>query len=259
MRAHRYATAAEIGDEPLQISLNIPEVIVAVCEDRCKGIDTLIKEDSVNTVILDDAFQHRKVTGSLYILITTFDDPFYTDLILPAGNLRESASNKNRADIIIVSKCPSNLSKSSSIDIISKIAPLPHQSVFFTYIAYGEPKLFHGDTKWDQAQEALLVTGIVNPTPLKAHLQSLNKEVTSLSYKDHHSYSSSDIGNITKKLTHMGSKAVAVTTSKDKVKIQPLMNEVNTPSSIFEIPIEVRFLFNEMETFHSLITSHICV
>ena len=145
--ANSNSTASQIGDEPLQIFNNIPNIDVAVCEDRATGIAKLMINQNSEIIVLDDAFQHRKITGSLYVLLTTHSHPFYSDYVLPTGNLRETSQNKNRANIIIITKCPSFLTNQEKLEIIKNVNPLPHQNVFFTHIQYASPKCIFGSSK----------------------------------------------------------------------------------------------------------------
>ncbi|MGB0390917.1 MAG: tetraacyldisaccharide 4'-kinase [Salibacteraceae bacterium] len=255
--ANSKSTAKQIGDEPLQISQNLPLVNVAVCEDRTTGVKKLIAHESAELIILDDAFQHRKILGSYYILITTYQQPYFSDFVLPTGNLRESKSNSSRANIIVISKCPEDLSLTDKNTFISKVQPLSHQSVFFSYIKYASAKKFHGNANWETSNNVLLVTGIVNPTPLRQHLESTGKVVTSFTYSDHYEYTQNDILKITEFLTHQKNNFVVATTSKDKVKLQELISHEDSSFSFFEIPITVGFLFNEEEEFKSIIKKHV--
>lgn len=255
--ANSNSTSAEIGDEPLQISSNISDIDVAVCEDRATGIHKLMESRGTKIVVLDDAFQHRKITGSLYILLTTFSHPFYQDLVLPAGNLRETKQNKNRADIIVVSKCPSHLSSTEKEEILKNISPTPHQQVFFTQIEYATPKCLTGNLDFSNFSKVLLVTGIVQSQPLVNHLRSLGKEVHEKKYSDHFNYQKSDINDIIKYIKKLGKKCAIVTTSKDAVKLHPLFLKMKTTVSVFEIPIQVSFLFDEENQFNKLISSHV--
>jgi tetraacyldisaccharide 4'-kinase len=247
----------DIGDEPLQIFKRITNITVAVCEDRATGIKRLISEQNVATIVLDDAFQHRKIKGSLQILITTFNKPFYDDLLLPAGNLRESISNKSRADIIIVSKCPGNLTRIEKDEILQKIRPLPHQRVFFTAIKYNTPISFHGTDPWMKSSNVLLVSGIVNPIPLQQHLQEQTKMVATLSFKDHHKYTVKDIEHIHQILNKKTNNYVVATTSKDRVKLEELTSQSNSKFTFFEIPITIGFLFNQEKEFNTIISTHV--
>ena len=255
--ADESATAKTVGDEPLQIFNNIPEIDVAVCEDRTTGVSKLISEQKSEVIILDDAFQHRKIQGSLYILISTFQNPFYNDFVLPAGNLRETRSNKDRANIIIISKCPETLKESEKNKIIDKISPLPHQEVYFTTINYSKPVGYSNDSKWNPSSKVLLVTGIVNPKPLKKHLIHSGSTVTSMTFKDHHTFSEKDVVSIQNKLKELGENAIAVTTSKDAVKLKDLSNINKINKRIFEIPIQINILFNQEIEFQKTLLNHV--
>ena len=251
------STAAQLGDEPLQIANNIKDIDVAVCEDRATGIKKLTQSRDSKIILLDDAFQHRKITGSLYILLTTYSHPFYKDLILPAGNLRETSQNKNRANIILITKCPSNLSNMEKEEITKRISPQPHQNVFFTQIQYATPKCILGSKKFSVLSKFLLVTGIVQSQPLVSHLLSLGKEVYEKKYPDHFNYQKSDINEMVKTLNHIDREAAIVTTSKDAVKLLPLLQGMNISVPVFEIPIQISFLFEDENKFNKLIITHV--
>src|SRR5690606_12215617 len=122
----------EVGDEPLQFKQKFPEVTVAVCEDRQTGIEKLQKTAEV--ILLDDAFQHRKVKASLNILLTSFDKLYSNDCMLPAGNLREPKFGAKRADIIVVTKCPENIENTKMEAIKRRLKPKPHQEIYFSKI-----------------------------------------------------------------------------------------------------------------------------
>jgi tetraacyldisaccharide 4'-kinase len=157
--------AGTIGDEPMQFHLKYPEVAVSVCEDRMTGIPRLLGEKAeIEVVLLDDAFQHRSVKPGLNILITDYAKPFYKDFILPFGSLRESRKAYKRADIIIVSKCPDQLDESQKESIRSRIKPLPHQSLFFTGIAYRPMVNFFSGAEFRPVKpNIILVCGIAKP------------------------------------------------------------------------------------------------
>lgn len=251
--------SATIGDEPLQIYNNIQNINVAVCEDRTTGVKKLQKDVQPEVVLLDDAFQHRKIKGSFYILLSTYDNLFFKDFVLPAGNLRETAQNKNRADVIIITKCPNKISQTDQAQILKKIHPTSNQKVFFSKIQYQNPQRFHGNVNWNTDLEVLLVTGIVNPKPLKSHLENLGNKVQTLSFKDHHDYTSSDLETIYNQLQQLGKKAVVLTTSKDRVKLQPLLEKHQLKDEItaFEISISIVFLFDQENEFKKTILEHV--
>ena len=131
--------AGQVGDEPLQFARKFPNVFVAVCEDRQEGIAQLkTRFPSIKTIILDDAFQHRKVVPSYSIVLTSYNDLYSDDFVLPAGNLREPRYGANRADCIVITKCPSNLSKEERSRIEVQLRLKEGQSVYFSYIRYNE-------------------------------------------------------------------------------------------------------------------------
>lgn len=247
------STAQEVGDEPLQIALKYPEISVAVCENRPKGIHELLSRVHPQFIVLDDAFQHRALAASLYILLTPYDTPFFKDSIVPAGRLRETAQNKSRAAIIVVTKCPTHLSVKEKRAFIHQLAPLPHQRVFFTAIQYEPPKRLTGGTIDSQNTKGILVTGIVNPAPLKHHLAHMGMDITLLSFPDHHDYGASDIQKI---LTIAKPDLPIFTTSKDMVKLRKLFSPVDL-QRVFEVPIGPHFLFNEGPIFNQYIQEHV--
>ncbi len=214
------STANEVGDEPLFYKLKYKEKIkVVVAEERKLGVEYIQNKYNENEVIvLDDAFQHRAIKAELNILISDYSRPFYSDFVLPAGNLREKRSGKKRADIIIISKCPSNITPEKRKEIQSKIN-LPSAEIFFSKIEYGALKPFRrtSDVKY---KNILLVTGIGNPKPLVDFLKE-NHNIEHLRFKDHHTFTSTDIAKIHQKFNIFadGDKII-VTTEKDFMRLQ---------------------------------------
>ena len=220
--ANSSASAESIGDEPMQFHEKFKDIIVAVDADRQNGISQLIASD-VDAIILDDAFQHRKVKADFNILLTTYSNPYFNDYVLPTGNLREPRSGAKRADIIVVTKCPENISDSEKEKIIRKINPLNRQKVFFSWIGYGVI------TSEVMAQDVFtLVTGIANPKPLVAYLKRKNLNFEHLQFKDHHSFSISEIENLK-------SKELIITTEKDYMRLKEHINK----DRLFFLPIEI--------------------
>lgn len=252
--AHSKSTAQEIGDEPLQISYSCPNAQVAVCEDRVSGINRLIKDYRPDFIVLDDAFQHRKLLGSFYILLTTYQKPFFKDFVLPAGRLRETRSNKHRANMIIVTKCPTNISKEEQLNYKTAIAASTSQKVFFTHIKYGQPKALNSNLPWQNPKEAIVVTGIVDPHPLKNHLESLGISVTLMPFDDHYMYTEKDLKIIE---SAVGQDKVLITTSKDSVKLEPLLKKHAKNIAAFELPITIHVLFNEENELLTQINKHV--
>ena len=212
--------SAEVGDEPLLYKLKYKDKItVVVAEKRKLGVSLIQSEHPENEVIvLDDAFQHRAVNAELNILISDFSKPFYSDYVLPAGNLRESRRGKHRANAIIISKCPSNITEEIKNDIKSKINH-PSAEIFFSKIEYGELKPFRRQIELSQ-KNILLVTGIGNPKPLVDFLEE-NHHVLHLRFKDHHRFTSKDIAEIHQKFDIFANDdKIIVTTEKDFMRLQ---------------------------------------
>ncbi len=222
--ADSQATAVSIGDEPLQYYRQLTDVKVAVCEKRAEGIRNLLHLfPDINLIILDDAYQHRYVKPRLNVLVTTFQQPYYQDALLPAGRLREPVSGACRADIIIVTKCPELLSAEQQNNIRQKVRPVSHQQLYFSYIRYRDLRhrktgaVIASDTL--KGKHILLVCGIARPEPLNEYLTSCGAIIESMYFADHHDFSSGDALAMVKK--YQQSKAVLmVTTGKDAMRLE---------------------------------------
>ena len=164
--------AEDVGDEPLQIKRKFPEVMVAVCANRQEGIEKIrIKTD---VILLDDAFQHRKVSASTNILLTTFDDLYVHDMVLPAGNLRESKRGAKRADLVMVTKCPEKHSHAKLQEIQYILNLKPPQKIYFSKISYDDSICGISKTlplNYLLNKNFTLVTGIANSKPLVEFLK----------------------------------------------------------------------------------------
>jgi tetraacyldisaccharide 4'-kinase len=220
------STAEDVGDEPLFYSTHFKNALhVAVCENRKEGvnqINTLFPSNKL--IILDDAFQHRAVKAGFSILLTEFKAPFFNDLVLPAGNLREWQSGKHRADCIIVTKCPAQLTEDQKQSFSLKLG-FERKKVFFSSIEYGEIVPFSNQK--EQPKNILLVTGIANPSPF---VDWLKKEYTveHLQYKDHHVFSREEIEQIHQKFDiFAGSNKIILTTEKDFMRLKDYKEEFN--------------------------------
>lgn len=213
------STVNEVGDEPLFYSTVFSNSVhVAVCENRKKGVEEIQRLFPSNKLILlDDAFQHRAVKAGLNILLTDFNLPFSSDLVLPAGNLREWRIGKKRADLVIVTKCPDSLLESEKKRLVEKLKIEPAK-VFFSKIKYGDFKSF--GEKREGFKTILLVTGIANSTPLIDHLEK-NFTVEHLNFKDHHVFSKTDILQIHQKFdTFVSDETILLTTEKDFMRLK---------------------------------------
>lgn len=213
--------AEEVGDETLNYARKFGDkVTVAVCEKRVEGAKKILENSpNVELIVLDDAFQHRYIHRDVNILLTEYNKPFFKDTVLPSGRLREFANGKNRADMVIVSKSPADLSPKEKEQFIQKLKMKPNIEVFFSSIKYGALTGLNKETPKPNTKELLLVTGIGNPLPLIQHLEKEFK-VTHLQFKDHHNYTAKDIQKIHKLFDNLApADKIIVTTEKDAIRL----------------------------------------
>ncbi|MCX2681169.1 tetraacyldisaccharide 4'-kinase [Galbibacter sp. EGI 63066] len=213
--ADEKATAKTIGDEPFQYYKSLKNISVAVDEDRRHGIAALQKQLNPDVIVLDDAFQHRKVKAGFNVLLTMYGDLYVNDHLLPAGNLRDIRSQAKRADVIVVTKCPNDLSVDEQASIKQKLKPVNGQEVYFTSISYMDRVVFPSkkeplDTLKDR--KVTLVTGIAHPEPLVAYLKDNGLQFEHLRYADHHNFSD-------KEIALLKTKACVLTTEKDYARL----------------------------------------
>ena len=258
--ANANTTALEIGDEPMQFRIKFPDVPIAVGEERIVAIPQLLQDQpDLEAIILDDAFQHRIVQAGLNILLTEYSNLYVHDFFLPTGDLRDEWASAKRADIIIVTKCPEDLSIEKKQSIIKSLKPLLSQTVYFTTIEYGIPYhiVSHDKRMITQDDEVLLVCGIANPKPLKELLLENTKAYYQKDYNDHHIFSIDDLHEIKERFDEINAdKKFILTTEKDAVRLVKFADElIDTP--VFIIPIRHRFLFSEEEKFNGQVISFI--
>jgi tetraacyldisaccharide 4'-kinase len=241
--------ASSIGDEPFQFYKKFNDIIVSVDADRQNGIARLRDlQPQPNVILLDDAFQHRKVKAGFNILLTSYGNLFTDDWLLPTGNLREPKSGAKRANVIIVTKCPNNLSESEKKTIVQSIQPLQHQSVFFSNIVYSKMVYnLNGEKSLEElkSKPITLVTGIANAQPLVEYLKSEGFNFEHLNFKDHHEFSENDIQNLK-------SKQFILTTEKDYVRLQP---HFANDDQLYYLPIETQ-IDNDLQ-FQELIKNYL--
>lgn len=248
--------AKDIGDEPYQIKHKFGDAHVAVCEKRVEGIKKLIKSvPDLKVVILDDAFQHRSVASGLNILLSDYNKPYYKDWILPSGNLREAGSNMKRADIIVVTKVPQNISESQINNINNRIDPGKSQDLYFSHIEYEKLKSFNPSSdnnfmeyNWSD-YSVLLFAGISNPDPLINYLKPKFRELFCIKFADHHYFTLKDFEKINKRFSDIFNRnKIIITTEKDIARIEKtVIEDLFKTMPLFYIPIKVRFHKNENE------------
>lgn len=237
-----------IGDEPMQFYRKFPEVAVSVCEDRMTGIPRLLSERSdIDVVLLDDAFQHRSVKPGLNILIVDYNKPFFKDYILPFGSLRESRNAYKRADIIVVSKCPDNVSEQQLSAFEQQIQVQPHQKLYFSKIVYDQPTdIFTGlpYNMEEQPHNIVMVSGIAKPEPMKQYLQNMGHQVHLLRYPDHHYFTQANLEEMIQTIKNWEvTPKVLVTTEKDATRLERFSTELATLGiPVLVLPIKVDFL-----------------
>lgn len=216
------STAASIGDEPLQFYKKYGhEIRVAVEANRVLGaMDLFRQHPEINTLLLDDAYQHRAIHAGLNILLTDYSHPYYSDFILPVGNLRESKIGKKRADIIVVTKCP-ELSDDEKERIRIKCKPLSHQSFYFSSIVYGDLVDFKTNSAIQlEGRKLILVTGIAKTKPLENYLASKAELLHHFKYNDHHKFRTSELKEIHNLFDKFAKdKPLIVTTEKDAMRL----------------------------------------
>lgn len=212
----KHSQASTVGDEALFYKRkHKEEVQVAVSEKRVKGAKKLLNlKSNLKLVVLDDAYQHRYIHRDVNILLTDYNQPFYKDFVVPSGRLREFRSGKNRADVLIVTKCPSTLGEAERISLKKKIDVSPNTLVCFSQVKYGE-MLPINLGEFTVPEQILLVTGIANPQPLYEHLKKL-ANVELMSFPDHHDFTTKDIRKIHNLFdTFATQNKSIVTTAKD--------------------------------------------
>jgi tetraacyldisaccharide 4'-kinase len=230
------SNAATIGDEPFQFFQKFPSIQVAVDADRKNGIEQLLSQiEKPEIILLDDAFQHRKVKAGFYILLTSYGDLYSDDWMLPTGNLRESRSGADRANVIIVTKCPFNLSFEQQDDIRKRLKLWKNQELYFTFIAYDD--CIYGENRKIKVEEIqlaakVLVAGIAKPEPFFHYLQNSND--ICLSFPDNHNFTDKDILEI----KNLAQNKIIITTEKDYVRLKGSL-----PSEqLFYLPIQSSFV-----------------
>lgn len=232
------ALATQVGDEPLQFAQKFKEIQVAVCESRQQGIDTLLsKSVSPEVIILDDAYQHLKVKAGFYILLTSYNDLYCNDFLLPAGNLREPRHGSHRANAVVVTKCPEDLSIDNQQKIAQQLKLVKNQSLYFTKIVYD--KMLHSKDRMvsiDALQEKKItvVTGIAKPAPFLTYLKDQDVIFEHKSYPDHHNFTDREV-------IELNALDCIITTEKDYVRLQLLI----TNAELYYIPIRIDFISNK--------------
>jgi len=254
----------QIGDEPMQIKQKFgDDITVAVCEDRVKGINKLKSaNEKLDIIILDDVYQHRHVKPGLNILLVDYNRPIFEDKLLPLGNLRESKFNYNRANIILVTKCPDEMKPIDRRIFNKNLNLYPYQRVFFTKMKYGKLCALANAPEVDMEElsdySVLLVTGIAHPKALKKHLESNCKELISIDFADHHDFKEKDINKVINNFNNItNQKKLIITTEKDAMRLRDNVKYSVLVNNTYYLPINVVFLDGEEENFKKQINNYV--
>lgn len=270
-------TAYEYGDEPLQIKHKFPDITVAVDKDRVEGCGFLCDPETLQTskkavkcldkripdidlVILDDAFQYRKLKCGVNIILVDYNRPIFEDRLLPFGSLRDLPERLKYADIVIVTKCPNYLQDEEREEWRSKLGVTEKQHLFFTTISYCTPTVVYPecDPRYIYSKKLVLFSGIANDTLLRNYLCDTYHIVKRFIFADHYRYTYSDIQKITAALKKNPTSAIA-TTEKDAQRVRDVRNvPMAFKERLFQVPIEVGFYsFEEREEFEKTLISAI--
>lgn len=259
--AQENATALQIGDEPMQFFKKFPDISVSVGEERALALPQLLQDaPETEVVILDDAFQHRSIKPGVNIMVTEYNRLFTRDHIVPFGRLRESRSGYKRADCIIVSKCPQEMTVRKKEQLIKEIQPLPSQKIFFSAIRYGRVYNFlTNETETLLPDTGVVVAcGIANPVPLTERLKTRVEEIKLLRYADHHFYKENDLYQMKDALRQLESKyKIILTTEKDAARLdlfRSKIKELKLP--LFVVSLNIYFLFKEKPYFDQYIMDY---
>ncbi len=267
LRADEHSTVRDIGDEPFQMKTKFPDITIAVDSKRTRGITQLTsgdKDSQPDVILLDDAFQHRYVKPGINIMLVDYHRLIIYDKLLPSGRLREPVKSKDRADIVIITKCPTDM-KPMEYRVITKAMSLyPYQQLFFSTHEYEplRPAFQNNQTNRSiqslQNHHVLLLSGIASPEQMLIDLQERAGQITPLSFSDHHNFSKKDIMQINEVFAGLPSPKVIITTEKDETRLlntEGLSDEVKR--SLYVLPVRIRFMLDQEETFNKNIISYV--
>ena len=252
--------ARDVGDEPLLLKWKHPEIEVAVSEDRSIGIPSLASQKPPTfTVLLDDAFQHRGIRAGLNILLTPYHELYTDDFLLPVGNLREFKSGAKRADLIIVTHSPQQLTQQEKDRIKTKLSPQDYQHVFFSFLDYHPIyQVFKEDIALispEKGSDILLLTGIANHSKMKDYLAAKFNKVYERSFPDHHTFTNQDVESIINTYKDLkGKDKYIITTEKDLTRLFPHAQAFNNVGiKVLCLPIKINFEAKEKQRFNKII------
>ena len=265
IKATPQSTMPEIGDEPYQMKQKFPDITVAVDKDRCHGIEQLMADDQqLDVVLLDDAFQHRYVKPGINILLVDYHRLIIYDELLPAGRLREPLEGKDRADIVIITKCPKDLKPMDYRVLTKQMNLFPYQQLYFTTIDYDRLRpVFHREQAEKELHEladvhVLLLTGIGSPEQVQHDLQPYAPHLATLTFADHHVFNDKDVQLINETFEALPSPSIIVTTEKDATRLQEAEGlSEHVRANLYILPIRICFMQEQGESFNNYIINYV--
>lgn len=258
-----YDSAIEAGDEPIQIKRKFKDAMVAVGENRVFSVPRMLMDNpSLQTILLDDAFQHRQIIPGLNILLTEYSRPFFKDFLLPVGQLREFPEAYKRAEIIIVTKCPDDFTDEVAQKFIKEIRPYAYQKIFFSRFHYQKPYFWFNPSfnfSLKEDTDVLLISAIANSDYLVKYLRKRVNNIEMLEFRDHHFYKEVDMQALLNMYKSMKSESkIIITTEKDAVRLElhrSFFVEHQLPLVV--MPIEVEICLNQQAAFEAEIKNHL--
>lgn len=250
--------AQDFGDEPLLLKQNLPDTLIAVCENRVEGVRTIASQyPQTQWVLLDDAMQHRPLKGDISILLTDFNKPFFNDHLVPAGSLRDLKSRWKSADMIFVTKSPSELSEKQKLQWLSKFPELVSKPIFFTSVVYGSPRgVYNGQLLDFKPANVLGLAGLANNEPFKNYLESHFSLKKFKSLPDHHHFNEEDITSLRAEFgTFADPFSIILMTEKDAVKWKNLIRAKDLP--LYYVPIEIKVHHDKGKTWEEVLMDFI--
>lgn len=259
----------EVGDEPLQMKQKFPDVVVAVDAKRVRGIKQIMQQfPDVSVILLDDAFQHRKVKPGFSILLSDYGRSMLDDYFLPYGRLRESLSQLHRAHIIIITKTPEDIKPIDMRIMAENLKIKPYQTLYFSALEYDALKpVFPGENPAKSLDDIkheksgiLMLTGIANPLPLESFLKKTAADLSTIHFPDHHDFTAGNIRKVEKQFNDIvHDKKYIITTEKDALRLRVVEDMISDDikAVMFYIPVKVKFISPPLQEFHKQMHDHI--
>ena len=258
----RDGSATLYGDEPAQMAHKFPSVTVAVDKNRIRGCKKLTEEipgqagndeqagKGADIIVLDDAFQYRKLAATVNIVLVDYNRPVNKDHLLPWGRLRDLPSRLKKADAVILTKCPPYLDEWEKTQWHKQLGLKAGQPLFFTSVTYAaaEPVFPEADPHYIYAQRLVLVTGIANDAPLRSHLSDSYKIIRRMEFGDHHRYTRGDMHKLASAIKE-NATACLMTTEKDAQRMRDVKKvDDKVKQRLFYMPVQATFLSPEEES-----------